>query len=125
MAEQQRGLASQAIQFATQTVLPPLVQIGLKDLASIQMAFDDELEKQEQSTVALEKECLELLEALIGVTARSTDIGADSEEPSVAGTSNAQNLALIAFLQQRLHKSLNPILLKPHWIVRNSSSSQS
>ena len=55
MAEQQRGLASQAIQFATQTVLPPLVQIGLKDLASIQMALADELEKQEQSTVALEK----------------------------------------------------------------------
>ena len=80
--------------------MPPLVQIGLKDLASIQMALADELEKQEQSTVALEKECLELLEALIGVTAQSTDIGADSEEPSVAGTSNAQNLALIAFLQR-------------------------
>ena len=112
VAEQQRGLASQAIQFATQTVLPPLVQIGLKDLASIQMALADELEKQEQSTVALEKECVELLEALIGVTAQSTDIGADSEEASVAGTSNAQNLALIAFLQQRLHKSLNPLLSK-------------
>ena len=52
------------------------------------------------------------MEALIGVTAQSTDIAADSEEASGTGTSNAQNLALIAFLQQRLHKSLNPLLSK-------------